>query len=81
MHRAKIELDVLESVEFLASADGAQSGSRLSRRNRCADPAEEDLLVPDDIGPFHNLSMNGRHIHHFVWGIILLLTGEKASKQ
>ena len=27
-----------------------------------------------DIGPFHDISMKGRHIHHLVWGIILLLT-------
>lgn len=25
------------------------------------------------IGPFHNVSMGGRHIHHLVWGILLLL--------
>jgi hypothetical protein len=25
-------------------------------------------------GPFHNVSMGGRHIHHLVWGILLLLT-------
>jgi hypothetical protein len=24
-------------------------------------------------GPFHDLSMGGRHIHHLVWGILLLL--------
>ena len=24
-------------------------------------------------GPFHNLEMGGRHIHHLVWGILLLL--------
>jgi hypothetical protein len=24
-------------------------------------------------GPFHNVSMGGRHIHHLVWGILLLL--------
>lgn len=26
-----------------------------------------------NIGPFHNISMHGRHIHHMVWGILLLL--------
>ena len=26
-----------------------------------------------DVGPFHNVSMGGRHIHHMVWGIFLLL--------
>jgi hypothetical protein len=25
------------------------------------------------LGPFHDVSMHGRHIHHLVWGIILLL--------
>lgn len=25
------------------------------------------------IGPFHNVYMGGRHIHHLVWGILLLL--------
>jgi hypothetical protein len=25
------------------------------------------------IGPFHDLDMGGRHIHHLVWGILLLL--------
>lgn len=41
-------------------------------------------------GPFHNVSLGGRHIHHMVWGILLLLivgygwllqvgTGEKNS--
>lgn len=24
-------------------------------------------------GPFHNIEMGGRHIHHLVWGILLLL--------
>lgn len=24
-------------------------------------------------GPFHNLEVGGRHIHHLVWGILLLL--------
>lgn len=27
-----------------------------------------------DIGPFHDVSFRGRHIHHLVWGIVLLLT-------
>ena len=26
-----------------------------------------------DIGPFHDVYMSGRHIHHMVWGILLLL--------
>jgi hypothetical protein len=25
------------------------------------------------VGPFHNISLHGRHIHHLVWGILLLL--------
>jgi hypothetical protein len=29
--------------------------------------------IHHDIGPFHDVSMNGRHIHHLVWGILLLL--------
>jgi hypothetical protein len=31
------------------------------------------LAIHYDIGPFHNVSMHGRHIHHLVWGILLLL--------
>ena len=27
-----------------------------------------------NVGPFHDISMHGRHIHHMVWGIFLLLT-------
>ncbi len=30
--------------------------------------------IHNDIGPFHNVQMGGRHIHHMVWGILLLLT-------
>ncbi len=30
--------------------------------------------IHNDIGPFHDVSMKGRHIHHLVWGILLLLT-------
>ncbi len=26
-----------------------------------------------DFGPFHDVAMGGRHIHHLVWGILLLL--------
>ena len=44
------------------------------------------------IGPFHDVSMHGRHIHHLVWGILLLLlvgyawlvelgTGARSSSQ
>jgi hypothetical protein len=31
------------------------------------------LAIRHDIGPFHDISMDGRHIHHLVWGILLLL--------
>jgi len=31
------------------------------------------LAIHYDVGPFHNISMHGRHIHHMVWGILLLL--------
>jgi hypothetical protein len=29
--------------------------------------------IHDNIGPFRNVEMSGRHIHHMVWGILLLL--------
>lgn len=29
--------------------------------------------IRDGLGPFHDLSVHGRHIHHLVWGILLLL--------
>ncbi len=31
------------------------------------------LAIHYNIGPFHDVSMHGRHIHHLVWGILLLL--------
>ena len=31
------------------------------------------FAIHNDIGPFHDVSMHGRHIHHLVWGILLLL--------
>lgn len=31
------------------------------------------LAIHHNIGPFHDVSMHGRHIHHLVWGILLLL--------
>src|ERR1700722_18845056 len=48
------------------------------------------FLIHNDIGPFHDVEMRGRHIHHLVWGILLLLitgfgwllqagTGDKGS--
>lgn len=30
-------------------------------------------LITHHIGPFHWVQMGGRHIHHLVWGILLLL--------
>jgi hypothetical protein len=32
------------------------------------------FAIHNNIGPFHDVSMGGRHIHHLVWGILLLLT-------
>ncbi len=29
--------------------------------------------IHNGVGPFHDVSMHGRHIHHLVWGISLLL--------
>jgi hypothetical protein len=29
--------------------------------------------IHNEIGPFHDIQMGGRHIHHLVWGILLLL--------
>ncbi len=29
--------------------------------------------IHHNIGPFHDIHMGGRHIHHLVWGILLLL--------
>jgi hypothetical protein len=31
------------------------------------------LLIHFHIGPFHDVEVHGRHIHHLVWGIVLLL--------
>ena len=30
-------------------------------------------LIHNHVGPFHDIEMRGRHIHHLVWGILLLL--------
>ena len=30
-------------------------------------------MIRAGVGPFHDLSAGGRHIHHLVWGILLLL--------
>ena len=32
------------------------------------------IAIHNHIGPFHDVSMHGRHIHHMVWGILLLLS-------
>src|ERR687888_37392 len=29
--------------------------------------------IHNNIGPFHNVEIGGRHIHHLVWGILGLL--------
>jgi hypothetical protein len=31
------------------------------------------FLIHNHIGPIHDVQMRGRHIHHLVWGILLLL--------
>jgi hypothetical protein len=31
------------------------------------------IAIHHNIGPFHDVSMHGRHIHHLVWGILLLM--------
>jgi len=31
------------------------------------------FAIRANVGPFHNVSVGGRHIHHLVWGILLLL--------
>lgn len=31
------------------------------------------IAIHNNVGPFHNVEMRGRHIHHMVWGILLLL--------
>lgn len=31
------------------------------------------IAIRHEIGPFHDVLMHGRHIHHLVWGILLLL--------
>jgi hypothetical protein len=31
------------------------------------------VAIHHNIGPFHDVSVHGRHIHHLVWGILLLL--------
>jgi hypothetical protein len=31
------------------------------------------FAIHNNLGPFHDVSMGGRHIHHLVWGILLLL--------
>ncbi len=36
-------------------------------------PRHYTFAIHNNIGPFHDVSMHGRHIHHMVWGILLLL--------
>jgi hypothetical protein len=30
--------------------------------------------IKDDVGPFHNLILGGKHIHHYMWGIAMVST-------
>ncbi len=32
------------------------------------------IAIHNKVGPFHDIRMGGRHIHHLVWGILLLLS-------
>jgi MFS family permease len=32
------------------------------------------IAIHHNVGPFHDVSMHGRHIHHLVWGVLLLLS-------
>src|SRR5579872_6378913 len=29
--------------------------------------------IHNHVGPFHDVAMGGKHIHHLVWGILILL--------
>ena len=31
------------------------------------------IAIHNNFGPFHDIDVRGRHIHHLVWGILLLL--------
>ena len=31
------------------------------------------LMIHTGVGPFHNVTTGGLHIHHLVWGVLLLL--------
>jgi hypothetical protein len=31
------------------------------------------IAIHNGVGPFHDVSLKGRHIHHLVWGVLLLL--------
>ena len=31
------------------------------------------IAIHHNVGPFHDVTMHGRHIHHLVWGIFLLM--------
>jgi hypothetical protein len=30
--------------------------------------------IKDDVGPFHNVTLGGEHIHHYMWGIAMVAT-------
>jgi hypothetical protein len=35
--------------------------------------------IREDVGPFRNVSLGGAHIHHYMWGILLLGTSGGAA--
>jgi hypothetical protein len=35
--------------------------------------------IRNDVGPFRNISLGGAHIHHYMWGILLLGTSGGAA--
>jgi hypothetical protein len=30
--------------------------------------------IKDNVGPFHNVTLGGEHIHHYMWGIAMVAT-------
>ena len=49
------------------------SWRRSDSLRRCWLFAVLPIAIHYNFGPFHDVSMGGRHIHHLVWGILLLL--------
>jgi hypothetical protein len=37
--------------------------------------------IKDNVGPFHNVSLGGEHIHHYMWGIGMVATAGGISLQ